>query len=101
MNCDDFNKIVTELADDQLMPATLRNAGVSHAAFCSDCARKLAAARAVSGALLTAAAAEIEAAPLSVKSNLIAALAAQTRVAGAPAEIVNIADRRKLRWPIA
>ncbi len=76
MNCEDFNKIIDELADYKPMEATIRNAGVSHIALCAGCAVKLASARAVSTSLIMAAGAESEAAPTKVKQNLLAAFAA-------------------------
>ena len=75
MNCQDFNNIIAELADYKPMAADLRDAGVSHAALCPDCAANLAAARSVSGFLLQAARAESEEAPATIKANLLAAFA--------------------------
>jgi hypothetical protein len=98
MNCIDFEKIVTELADYQPMLSTTRNAGVSHAAWCADCARKLADVRAVSGSLLLAAGAEIETMPADVKAKLMAAFREQSLRAS---NVVEIAATRKLRWPVA
>jgi hypothetical protein len=99
MNCVDFEKIVTELADYQPMLSTTRDAGVSHAAWCADCARKLADVRAVSASLLLAAGAEIETTPANVKANLMAAFSEQSMRASN--NVVEIAAPRKLRWPVA
>jgi hypothetical protein len=76
MNCEDFNKIIHELADYKPMQVTLRDAGVSHVALCADCATKLASARILSTSLVVAAGAESEAAPARIKENLLAAFTA-------------------------
>lgn len=99
MNCEDFDKIVTELADYQPMLSAARDAGVSHAAWCADCARKLVDTRAVSASLLLAANAETETAPSSVKTNLLAAFAEQEQKRSA-GNIVPMPQRRSRRWPI-
>lgn len=99
MNCQDFDKIVTELADYQPMLSAARDAGVSHAAWCADCARKLVDTRAVSASLLVAAAAETETAPSTVKANLLAAFAEQARQHSA-SNVVQIAEQRTRRWPL-
>jgi hypothetical protein len=100
MNCLEFDKIVTELADYQPMLSTTRDAGVSHAAWCADCARKLTDVRAVSAGLLLAAGAEVETAPSTVKANLMAAFREQTARAEVANNVVEITDARKLRWPL-
>ena len=99
MNCEDFDKIVTELADYQPMLSAARDAGVSHAAWCADCARKLVDTRAVSASLLLAAGAESETAPPSVKANLLAAFAEQA-LQRSTGSVVQITERRTRRWPI-
>lgn len=76
MNCEDFNKIVHELADYKPMQVTLRDAGVSHVALCAECATKLASARTLSTSLVVAAGAESEQAPVRIKEDLLAAFAA-------------------------
>jgi hypothetical protein len=98
MNCEDFNKIIDDLADDRPMSATVRDAGVSHAALCSDCAAKLADARAVAGCLLAAARAESEQAPVNVKQNLLAAFAEVQKPESTPARVVDISSRRRRSW---
>lgn len=94
MNCEAFNKIIDDLADYKPMSATIRDASVSHAALCPDCATKLADARAVGSCLLAATRAESEQAPARVKENLLAAFAAQHANA---APVVDISSRRKQR----
>jgi hypothetical protein len=76
MNCEDFNKIIHELADYKPMQVTVRDDGVSHVALCADCATKLAGARILSTSLVTAAGAESEEAPARIKQNLLAAFTA-------------------------
>ena len=98
MNCEDFNDIINELADYKPMAVTIRDAGVSHAALCVDCAAKLANARAVSSTLLLAAGAESEAAPARIKENLLAAFAAQQQMDSATNNVASIFSGRKLGW---
>ncbi len=98
MNCEDFNEIINELADYRPVDVTTRDAGVSHAALCADCAAKLANARAVSSTLLLAAGAESENAPDTIKENLLAAFAAHQQTTSAPGNVVPISSRRKLGW---
>jgi hypothetical protein len=98
MNCEDFNNIINELAEDKPMQVVIREAGVSHVALCADCASKLANARTVSTSLRLAAGAESEAAPNQIKQNLLAAFADQHQAATTPASVVDISSRRKLYW---
>ena len=98
MNCEDFNEIIDELADYLPVDVTTRDAGVSHAALCADCAANLANARAVSSTLLLAAGAESENAPVTIKDNLLAAFAAHQLTAPAPDKVVPISSRRRLGW---
>lgn len=101
MNCKDFNTIIDDLADDKPMSATVRDAGVSHAALCSDCAAKLAYARSVAGCLRAAARAESEQAPINVKQNLLASFAEFQKPESTTARVVNISSRRRRRSWIA
>jgi hypothetical protein len=102
MNCEDFNNIIDELADDPPMSAAIRDAGVSHAALCPGCAAKLADARAVGSFLLAATRAESEQAPANVKQNLLAAFADFQRRQATPARVVDISSRRAKRsWMAA
>jgi len=98
MNCQDFNEIINELAEDKPMQVATREAAVSHVALCADCASKLAKARNISASLRLAAGAEIEQAPIQIKQNLLAAFAELRDTATVPATVVNIASRRKLYW---
>ena len=98
MNCEDFNDIIHELAEDKPMQVATREAGVSHVALCADCASKLANARSISAALRLAAGAESEAAPVQIKQNLLAAFAELNQAGTVSSSVVNIASRRKLYW---
>jgi hypothetical protein len=98
MNCQDFNEIIYELAEDKPMQVATREAAVSHVALCADCASNLAKARNISASLRLAAGAEIEQAPIQIKQNLLAAFAELHDATTAPATVVNISNRRKLYW---
>lgn len=97
MNCEDFNKIVDDLAEYRPMSATIRDASVSHAALCPDCAGKLVDARAVGSYLLEAARAESEQAPARLRQNLLTAFADLQRQQAAPVRVVDISSRRTKR----
>jgi hypothetical protein len=98
MNCQDFNEIIHELAEEKPMQVATREAAVSHIALCANCASKLAKARNISASLQLAAGAEIEQAPIQIKQNLLTAFAELHNAATVPATVVNIASRRKLYW---
>lgn len=111
MNCEDFNKIIHELADYKPMQAPIRDAGVSHIALCADCATKLATARTLSASLVVAAGAESEEAPARIKENLLAAFSAlqQTEVvkpnvfersatSAVETSVVDVSLVRRRRW---
>jgi len=90
MNCEDFNKIIHELADYKPMHVPVRDAGVSHVALCADCATKLASARILSTSLVTAAGAESEEAPARIKQNLLAAFAVAHNESAAPPKVERV-----------
>lgn len=90
MNCEDFNKIIHELADYKPMQVTVRDAGVSHVALCADCATKLTSARILSTSLVVAAGAESEEAPARIKENLLAAFTAVHQGSVASPEIQRV-----------
>jgi hypothetical protein len=98
MNCEDFNEIIYELAEDRHLQVATRQAGVSHVALCADCAAQLANARNMSVSLRLAAGAESEAAPIQTKQNLLAAFAELNQTGTVSATVVNIESRRKLYW---
>lgn len=83
MSCQDFKRVVEELADGRLMDAAARDAGLSHAALCVGCAARLMEARGIGVGLRVAARAETEEAPARVRATLLEAFAAQQRTAHA------------------
>lgn len=103
MSCQDFIKVVEELADGRLMEAAARDAGLAHAALCVGCAARLSEARGVGAGLKVAARAETEEAPARVREALLAAFAARHGVAGErheearPANVVTLRSRRAAR----
>lgn len=97
MNCEDFNQIVDDLADDRPFSATIRDAGVSHAALCPNCAARLANARAIGSCLREAAGAENAQAPAKIRQNLLVAFAELHGQQAAPARVVDISSRRSKR----
>jgi hypothetical protein len=106
MSCQDFNRVVEELADGRLMDAAVRDAGLAHAAVCVECAARLMEARGIGAGLRVAARAETEEAPARVRATLLAAfaeqqrsaLAEQRRVDVATANVVELSPRRAARW---
>jgi hypothetical protein len=106
MSCQDFKRVVEELADGRLMDAAARDAGLAHAAVCVSCAARLSEARGVGAGLRVAARAEIEEAPARVREALLAAFAEQQRRSGLagqggeqalPANVVALPSRRAAR----
>ena len=106
MSCQDFNRVVEELADGRLMEAAARDAGLAHAAVCVGCAARLMEARGIGAGLRVAARAETEEAPARVRAALLAAFAEQhhpghaeqRREATPPANVVALPSRRVARW---
>lgn len=106
MSCQDFRRVVEELADGRLMDAAARDAGLSHAARCAECAARLMEARGIGAGLRVAARAETEEAPARVRASLLAAFAAQQRTVPAaqrpeesrPANVVGLSSPRVARW---
>lgn len=105
MSCQDFKKVVEELADGRLMDAAARDAGLSHAARCVECAAPLMEARGIGAGLRVAARAETEEAPVRVRASLLAAFAEQHRTGLAaerpedaqPANVIALPTRRAAR----
>jgi hypothetical protein len=109
MSCQDFKRVVEELADGRLLDAAARDAGLSHAARCTGCAARLMEARGIGAGLRVAARAETEEAPARVRAALLAAFAEQQcaglegqRPEGAqPFNVVGLTSRRAARWWLA
>ena len=106
MSCQDFNRVVEEIADGRLMEAGARDAGLAHAAVCVGCAARLMEARSIGAGLRVAARAETEEAPARVRESLLAAFARQhggglgeQKCEDAPsANVVAFSSRRGARW---
>jgi len=105
MSCQDFNRVVEEIADGRLMEAGARDAGLAHAAVCVSCAARLMEARGIGAGLRVAARAETEEAPARVRESLLAAFARQhggslgeeKRADAPPANVVALSSRRAAR----
>jgi len=106
MSCQDFKRVVEELADGRLMDAAARDAGLGHAAVCVACAARLMEARGIGAGLRVAARAETEEAPARVRESLLAAFAERhggvleerKREEALPANVVALPSRRAARW---
>jgi hypothetical protein len=106
MSCQDFKRVVEELADGRLMEAGARDVGLAHVAVCVSCAARLMEARGIGAGLRVAARAETEEAPARVRQALLASFAEQHRSALAeperegaqPANVVALPSRPAARW---
>lgn len=98
MNCEEFQAVVSELANGELMEAEMRQQSLAHAALCVNCASQLSAAKSIRAALHLTASAETESAPARVKQSLLAAFNEQKKGAVTPARVIEISSRRPLRW---
>lgn len=72
MNCKEVEAVVNDLARDQMMDATMREAALAHAKMCSSCAIQLEDARALSGAFRRLCETS-GAAPARIEASLLAA----------------------------
>ncbi|HEX7313903.1 MAG TPA: hypothetical protein VF297_08270 [Pyrinomonadaceae bacterium] len=103
MSCQDFKRVVEELADGRLMEAAARDAGLSHAAVCVECAARLMEARGIGAGLKVAARAETEEAPARVREALLAAFAERHGIVrqehedAPPSNVVALPSRRAAR----
>ena len=100
MSCQDFTRVVEELAEGRLMEAAARDAGLAHAAVCVGCAARLMEARGLVAGLKVAARAETEEAPARVREALLASFA---ETHGKPlstpqSNVVALPSRRAARW---
>lgn len=73
MNCNDFEKFVSDLAQHHLMEAGKREMALQHTKGCARCNARLYNERVLSASLSAAANAETESAPANIKANLLAA----------------------------
>jgi hypothetical protein len=90
MTCEEFERVVTDLACEFLIEAATRKRGLAHARACSACAARLQQERALTAALDLAASAETAQAPASMKTALLGAFQRQSRQANAPAPLVRV-----------
>ena len=82
MNCQDFEKIINDLAREQMMEARERATGLAHAEECQRCAARLRDERALSGGLRSLAlSTEHLEAPARVEAALLAAFRNPDRAA--------------------
>jgi hypothetical protein len=80
MNCQDFEKIINDLAREQMMEARERAGGLAHAEECQRCAARLRDERALSGGLRSLAlSAERLEAPARVEAALLSAFRSPDR----------------------
>jgi hypothetical protein len=98
MRCQQFETIVSDLASEKLMEASLRNHALAHVQVCRRCASRLANERTLTKALRATADAEHTAAPDRVKAMLLEAFG-QPRADLQPSAIAS--PRRFSRWAIA
>jgi hypothetical protein len=103
MNCQDFEKIVVDLASDSLMDAISRKNGLAHSLACRHCAARLADER-VLGAGLRAFGESTagERAPAGLKQSLLEAFDRRHAAAPSPVVVQMPARTRNLaRWTLA
>lgn len=77
MNCCDFEKVVNDLAEDNLMEASIKEKAMAHAKSCMRCVARLSKEKFLTDSLRFAAKADTAHAPANVKANLLAAFQAQ------------------------
>lgn len=80
MNCNEFAKIINDLACYNLMDAGKKEQALLHTNVCVGCAARLSYERNLSNSLCLASSAETEQAPSHVKTNLLAAFKEQSKV---------------------
>lgn len=85
MTCEEFERVVTDLACEFLIEAATRKRALAHARACSRCAARLQQERALTAALGEVASAETAQAPAFMKTALLAAFQEQTTQADVPA----------------
>lgn len=103
MTCEEFERVVTDLACEFLIEAATRKRALAHARACSRCAARLQQERALTAALNEAASAERAQAPARMKTALLVAFQQQTAPASVAAPLValNESPRRWSRWLMA
>lgn len=102
MNCQEFELIAGELANDQLMSAKARVNALAHARTCEPCAGRLANERMLAASLVNLADSTAAEAPARVKQSLRAAFDAQyAKPAAAPNLIQMPVRTNQWRWALA
>ena len=103
MTCEEFERVVTDLACEFLIEAATRKRALAHARACSRCAARLQQERALTAALGAAASAETAQAPAHMKAALLAAFQQQAAQADvtAPPVLMKAPPRRWSRPLVA
>ncbi|HEY0006784.1 MAG TPA: hypothetical protein VGB17_18535 [Pyrinomonadaceae bacterium] len=102
MNCRKFEKIVNELAREQLMDAEAREEGLAHIETCQRCAARLSEERALTAGLRALSASEAgKEAPAHIETALLAAFRQGQGAAvktAANANVIALPQRSARRW---
>ncbi|MEN3332314.1 MAG: hypothetical protein V7641_1679 [Blastocatellia bacterium] len=103
MTCEEFERVVTDLACEFLIEAATRKRALAHARACSRCAARLQQERALTAALGEAASRERTQAPARMKTALLVAFQQQMTPANLAAPLVsrNESPRRWSRYLMA
>lgn len=103
MTCEEFERVVTDLACEFLIEAATRKRGLAHALACSRCSARLQQEHSLTAALSDVASTETVLAPAQVKTALLAAFQQQNTAAAvaAPSVFVTAPPRRRPRWLMA
>jgi hypothetical protein len=97
MTCEEFERVVTDLACEFLIEAATRKRALAHARACSRCAARLQQERALTAALGEVASAETAQAPAFMKTALLAAFQEQVSQAALTAPTA-LRKERPRRW---
>lgn len=101
MNCNNFGAIISDLAREQMLDATLRESALLHIEECEACAGLLETERALTSGLRSLAASmERCVAPATVEASLLAKFRERTQAAQASPMVVEMPLRasRRQRW---
>lgn len=99
MNCNNFGAIISDLAREQMLDATLRESAILHMEECEACACLLETERALTNGLRSLAASmEGCAAPASLEASLLAKFRERTQAATQVSPVVVEMPQRATRW---
>lgn len=101
MNCPDFERMINDLARDQIMEASARASGLAHAEACARCAARLADERVLTQGLRSLAiSAQTAEAPAHIEAQLLAAFRERDKVVQLKPAVrpVPFVARRNWRW---